>query len=117
VNKTPNLLAHFDIFVKKDLMAMYLNGRQLTCWKIPQALKMDYGVVAYGQVLYHTDAEFQELNMKTNSYSHRTGQFEYVENTPATDTRVWDAVGHGSGSIGPTPSMGGMQPIDTSLCY
>jgi hypothetical protein len=93
-------LTHFDVFVRKDRMVLFINGRQAHCWSLSQRpLTMNVGHIVYGQVLYHSDAEVEE-----QFYPKRTADapwrppmasFHYSLNTVAADHRVWDAVGHG----------------------
>jgi hypothetical protein len=92
-------LTHFDVFVRKDRMVLFINGRQAACWDLTtRPLAMDYGLIVYGQVLYHSDAEYDEYHVPgrtaSNPYQSPRGLFHYSMNTVAADTRAWDAVGH-----------------------
>lgn len=83
-------LAHFDVFLRPDRLVFYVNGRQAACVDMSaRPLTMKYGLIMYGNVLYHTSAEQIE--------GERSGiqDYHYRLNTPVADTRVWDAVGHG----------------------
>jgi hypothetical protein len=92
-------LTHFDVFVRKDRMVLFINGRQAHCWDLTQRpLTMEVGQIVYGQVLYHSDAEVAE-----HFYPRRTAEtpwrppmasFHYSLNTVAADHRAWDAVGY-----------------------
>ena len=90
-----NPLTHFDIFVRKDRMLLFVNGRQAVCWDLAATpLTMKYGLPMYGSVLYHSDAEYGEWYRPESLYSNdANGLFHYMMNTPAADVRSWDAVG------------------------
>jgi hypothetical protein len=88
-------LTHYDIFVRPDRIVLYINGRQAWCGDLSdRPLAMKYGLIGYGNVLYHSSAE-----LYTNYYGQAApipgeGSFHYAMNTPWSDTRIWDAVGH-----------------------
>jgi hypothetical protein len=92
-------LTHFDVFVRRNRMVLFINGRQAACWDMSQRpLTMSVGQIVYGQVLYHTDAEVNEYyypkRVPTDLYRMPMGNFNLTLNTPAADHRAWDAVGH-----------------------
>jgi len=83
-------LTHYDVFVRPDRVIFYINGRQAWCGDLSDApLKMKYGLIAYGNVLYHSGAEVGESYL-----GGRGGTTHYLMNTPWADTRAWDVVGH-----------------------
>lgn len=118
----PGLQTHFDAYVNRERMVLYINGRMAACWNFDatRPLTMNRAKVVYGQVLYHTDAEYGDIHKAQNGYSRRTGQFHYVMNTPASDTKTWDSVGESEGVAipdpipGRTPAQGGFDP---SRCF
>lgn len=83
---------HFDFYIRRDRVVMYVNGEQRLCNDFPSvALTMAEGALGFGQVLYHSAAERQEFSA---SYWDRTGQRYYLENTPFIDARAWDNIGY-----------------------
>lgn len=93
-------LTHFDVFVRPDRVILFINGRQAWCADLSDRnLEMKYGLIAYGNVLYHSAAETREAYLSTfggsgPAFGAVGGSTHYVMNTPWSDTRVWDAVGH-----------------------
>jgi hypothetical protein len=82
-------LTHFDLFVRPDRVVVFINGRQALCANMTaRPLTMKYGLIMYGNALYHTNAERLEAET-TNS-----ADYQYRLNAPLADTRVWDAIGH-----------------------
>jgi len=88
-------LTHFDIFTRHDRVVLYINGRQAWCGDLSERpLAMHYGLIAYGNVLYHSSAETSAAYTGVESYQGAVGgSFHYIMNTPWSDTRIWDAVG------------------------
>ncbi len=88
-------LTHFDVFVRHDRVIFYVNGRQAWCGDLTdRPLAMNYGLISYGNVLYHSSAETSSAYTGVESYQGAVGaSFHYVMNTPWADTRIWDAVG------------------------
>jgi hypothetical protein len=83
-------LTHYDIFVRPDRVIFYVNGRQAWCGDLSERpLTMKYGVIAYGNVLYHSGAENSEAYVGGSG-----GAFHYIMNTSWADTRIWDVVAH-----------------------
>jgi hypothetical protein len=107
-------LGHFDVFVRPDRVVFFVNGRQAWCADLRRRpLSMKYGLVGYGQVLYHSGAEIgQNFAWPDGSGNNRGGSFHYLMNTPWTDTRAWDAVGH-SEKIDIPPQL----RFDPNLCF
>ena len=89
-------LTHFDVFVRPDRVILFINGRQAWCGDLgDRPLTMQYGLISYGDVLYHSSAETSAAYTGVESYQGAVGgSFHYVMNTPWSDTRIWDAVGH-----------------------
>ncbi|MEP6881065.1 MAG: hypothetical protein ABI866_03675, partial [Dokdonella sp.] len=84
-----------DVFVRHDRVIFYVNGRQAWCGDLTdRPLAMNYGLISYGNVLYHSSAETSSAYTGVESYQGAVGaSFHYVMNTPWADTRIWDAVG------------------------
>jgi hypothetical protein len=92
-------LTHFDIFVRKNRVVLFINGRQAHCWDLAQRpLTMQVGHIVYGQVLYHSDAEVDEYfypaRTANTPWRPPMASFHTSLNTVAADHRAWDAVGH-----------------------
>ncbi len=92
-------LTHYDVFTRKDRVVIFVNGRQAACIDLtPRPLAMNFGLIVYGQVLYHTDAEYGEYYIPKvpddNQYVAPRGLFHLSMNTVAADSRAWDSVGH-----------------------
>jgi hypothetical protein len=92
-------LTHYDVFTRKDRVVVFINGRQGFCIDLtPRPLTMNFGLIVYGQVLYHTDAEIDEYYLPTRPadkpYQPPYASFHLSMNTVAADSRAWDAVGH-----------------------
>jgi hypothetical protein len=109
-------LTHYDIFTRKDRVVIFINGRQGVCINLAsRPLTMNYGLMIYGQVLYHSDAEYGENYVPeipaSNPYQTPQGSFHLSMNTAAADSRAWDAVGH-TEKIGIPPPF----VFDASLC-
>lgn len=82
-------LTHFDLFIRPDRLVVFINGRQALCANISsRPLTMKYGLIMYGNALYHTAAETEEAEIT------KSADYHYRLNEPIADTRVWDAVGH-----------------------
>lgn len=82
-------LTHFDLFVRPDRVVVFINGRQALCANLTsRPLTMKYGLIMYGNALYHTAAETEEAEIT------KSADYHYRLNEPLADTRAWDAVGH-----------------------
>lgn len=98
----------FDVWLKRDRLLLYVNGKQRLCNDFPNAaLTMAEGAVAFGQVLYHSAAERLEFS---RDYNDRTGQRYYLENAPYVDERDWDNVGFEA-------QVGAPSDFDPAPCY
>jgi hypothetical protein len=108
-------LTHFDVFVRPDRVVFYINGRQSFCSDLSdRPLTMKYGLIGYGNVLYHSSAEITTNYVgQVQDQKAVGGSFHYVMNTPFTDTRIWDAVGHSEKIDIPTPQF----TFDPALCF
>jgi hypothetical protein len=100
-------LTHFDIFVRRDRLLVFINGRQGICVNLkPRPLTMKYGLISYGNVLYHSSAEVSSLEDQDATDS------QYRLNTPIADTRAWDAIGHSERIDIPSQFV-----VDESTCF
>jgi hypothetical protein len=89
-------LTHFDVFVRRDRIIFYVNGRQAFCSDLSdRPLTMNFGHIIYGDVLYHSSAETTANYVGSEEFQGAVGgSFNTVMNTPWSNTRIWDAVGH-----------------------
>jgi hypothetical protein len=100
--------SRYDVYVRRDRFVMYVNGQQRICNDFPtHALTMAEAAVAFGQVLYHSEAERHDFSV---SYDVRDGQRYYLENAPYADERDWDNIGYEE-NIGPPSNL------DASQCF
>lgn len=107
-------LTHFDVFVRPDRVILFINGRQAWCANLAATpLTMQYGLITYGHVLYHSNAEIETNYIGNQAFAGAVGgNFHYTMNTPWADTRVWDAVGQ-SESIPIPPQF----TFDAATCF
>jgi hypothetical protein len=99
---------HYDIYVRRDRVIIFVNGQQKVCNIFPNAkLTMAEGALGFGQVLYHTSYERREF---LYDFNDRTGQVYYLNNTPFVDSRSWDNLGFGEGVSLPSS-------FDAGPCY
>jgi len=80
-------LTHIDVFLRRDRMVVFINGRQGFCVDMSaRPLTMNYGLVTYGDLIYHSALEWQEVsNANAALYHHQL-------NAPSASSRVWDAI-------------------------
>jgi len=100
---------HFDVFVRRDRVVLYVNGEQRICNGLPSGatLTMAEGALGFGQWLFHSAAERQEFG---RAFWDRTGDRYVLENTPFVDERTWDNVGFTEHSELPAG-------FDETVCY
>ena len=80
-------LTHFDVFLRRDRLVVFINGRQGFCVDLSdRPLTMNYGLVTYGDLLYHSALEWQEVSNANAALYHQT------LNAPSATSRVWDAI-------------------------
>jgi hypothetical protein len=86
-------LVHYDVFVRRDRLVVFVNGRQGFCVDLSDIqLTMNYGEIVYGDLLYHSSVEWQELS---SSVANQDPQmYQTLLNAPIASARVWDVVGH-----------------------
>ena len=80
-------LTHYDVFLRPDRLVVFINGRQGFCVDLSShPLTMKYGMVTYGDLIYHSALEWQEVsNVGGALYQHQM-------NAPIASSRVWDAI-------------------------
>lgn len=81
-------LTHYDFFVRPDRIVAFINGRQGFCIDMSsRPLTMKYGLVVYGDLVYHSSLEWEEIsNQKGGLYYHQLSM-------PIANTRIWDSIG------------------------
>lgn len=86
-------LAQYDVFVRPDRLVVFLNGRPGFCVDLSTTpLSMKYAMIVYGDLLYHSGVEWQELS---EGASNKDSQmYQYLLNTPTGASRTWDMIGH-----------------------
>jgi hypothetical protein len=98
----------FDFFVNRSWAVMYANGVQKACDNFAaHPLTMAEAAVGFGVVFYHSSAERTELQLPDWI---RTGQNNYLWNTPFVDVRSFDDVGIQEGVALPSS-------FDSTVCY
>jgi hypothetical protein len=91
-----NPLTHYDFFVRPDRLVVFINGRQAFCVDMSdRPLTMKYGMISYGQLLYHSALEWQNISQpQTNGYpSFASQNYQIILNQPIADSRAWDVIG------------------------
>jgi hypothetical protein len=94
--------AHFDLYISRQRLIMYVNGQQRLCNDFgPERLTMAEAAIGFNDALYHSSAEHTEL---TVSFADRSGQLFYLQNTLFADAHTWDNVGFEEGVALPASS-------------
>jgi hypothetical protein len=102
-------LTHYDLFIRPDRLVVFVNGRQAFCVDMSsRPLTMQYGLIAYGDLLYHSALEQADMSPQagvgngasdsqegsSNSTTFEgSSLYQVVLNQPITSTRAWDAIG------------------------
>ncbi|MES1192059.1 MAG: hypothetical protein ABUS47_13390 [Steroidobacter sp.] len=89
-------LTHYDIFLRRNRLLVFVNGRQALCADLSDMpLSMNYGLVVYGSLIYHSALEWQEneRSVTAGALKNNTALYDYQLNAPIVDSRVWDAIG------------------------
>jgi hypothetical protein len=104
-------LTHFDFFIRPNRLVVFVNGRQAFCVNMSsRPLTMQYGLVVYGDLLYHSAREqfdmspqaglpngaqsSDSLEGNTDDYTFEgSSLYHVILNQPITSTRAWDVVG------------------------
>jgi hypothetical protein len=99
---------HFDIYVRRDRLVMYVNGKQRICNDLGSSkLTMAEAVPIFSQVLYHSGAE--RIGFFEDSWN-RGQQRYYKNNTPFVDERTWDNIGFEENTTTPAD-------FDSGYCF
>jgi hypothetical protein len=86
-------LNHYDVFVRSDRVVVFVNGRQGFCVDLSDIpLTMKSGMIGYGDLLYHSGLEWQELS--DGAVNQNAQLYNQQLNEPIANTRVWDVVAH-----------------------
>ncbi len=98
-------LTHYDVFLRRDRLVVFINGRQGFCVDLSaHPLTMSYGLVTYGDLLYHSALEWQEVsNVNAALYHHQL-------NAPSATSRVWDAIYESDGFTDIPPEFATFNP-------
>jgi hypothetical protein len=85
--------ATFDVYVRPDRVVLYVNDRLEFCVDLtPRPLTMRYAMITYGDLLYHSSIEWQEVS---DSSAYKNPQmYQMLLNSPVATSRVWDFIGH-----------------------
>jgi hypothetical protein len=103
-----NPLTHFNVFLRPDRLVVFINGRQAFCVDMAsRPLTMKYGIIGYGDLLYHSSIEWQTIS------DNKAQLYQYQLNTPIASTRVWDDIGHSDHMDIPAQ----FATYDATLCY
>lgn len=101
-------MTHYDLFVRRNRVVLYADGQQKLCNDFPTTLvTMSEAMVGFGQVLYHTSAEHNEI------YPGNYQRFVY-NGLKYFDRRDWDNLGFDDGVQPPTT---GVSAFNESDCY
>jgi hypothetical protein len=88
-------LVHYDFFVRPDRLVVFINGRQGFCVDMSdRPLNMKYGMITYGDLLYHSALEWSGIaGLPTSGLPMLASQLYHVElDSPVASSRAWDAV-------------------------
>jgi hypothetical protein len=108
-----HVTTRFDLYVRKGRVVLYADGQQKLCNDFaPSLTSMSEAMVGFGQVLYHTSAEQNELAITPGDPNNDVApRMRHVyENLKYFDRRDWDNLGFDDG-IGPPVGF------DESACY
>jgi hypothetical protein len=82
---------HFDLYLRRGRAILYANGRQKLCNDFsPTLMKMPEAMVGFGQVLYHTSAEHNEMAAGSDGPAYMR---QVHDNLKYLDRRDWDNLG------------------------
>jgi len=56
-------------------------------------LTMKYGMITYGDLIYHSSIEFQGITANNGSPMQASQLYQVVLNQPIATSRAWDVVG------------------------
>jgi len=82
----------YDLYIRNNRLIMYVNGKPALCndFTTPTTtLNMADAAVGFHEVLYHSDAEFEERFLSPD----QGAAYHYRYNSPWLDQRTWDNMG------------------------
>jgi fibronectin type 3 domain-containing protein len=82
----------YDLYIRNNRLIMYVNGKAALCndFTTPTTtLNMAEAAVGFHEVLYHSDAEFEERFLSPD----QGAAYHYRYNSPWLDQRTWDNMG------------------------
>jgi hypothetical protein len=101
-------LTQFDVYVRSDRVVLFVEGQQVACVDLTaRPLTMSYAMITYGDLIYHSSVEWQEVSDSVISRSPQ--MYQTVLNTPIGETRTWDFISHADGLALPAN-------FDATLC-
>ncbi|MCE9578007.1 MAG: hypothetical protein K8W52_33050 [Deltaproteobacteria bacterium] len=108
--------SHFDVFVRRGRVIVYVDGQQKLCNDFdPGLVTMAEAMVGFGQVIYHTSAEHNDLAPNPADPDGAFPRTPHVfDNLRFFDRRDWDNLGFESGVQPPTT---GPSAFDEGQCY
>jgi len=90
-------LTHYDFFVRTDRLVAFINGRQAFCVDLSgHPLTMKYGIITYGDLLYHSSIEWQGIAAPADGSGNPIFASQLYQtnlNEPIAESRAWDIVG------------------------
>jgi hypothetical protein len=108
-------LTHYDVFVRPDRLVMFINGRQGFCVDLSsRPLTMKYGMLTYGDLLYHSALEWQGISAPQNDgLPIRASQlYQVTLNSPIATSRAWDVIAESQKIDIPSQFV-----FDSSTCF
>lgn len=104
-------LAQYDVFVRPDRLVVFIDNRFGFCVDMSDvALSMKYAFITYGDLLYHSSIEYQELS--NGAVNQNAQLYQVLLNAPIASSRTWDVIGHADHVDFPAQ----LGTLDTSLC-
>jgi hypothetical protein len=88
-------LTHYDIFVNTTRLVVFINGREGFCVHLSgRPLTMKYGMITYGDLLYHSALEWENIAAPTTDGdpSSSSQLYQVTLNQPIATSRAWDLV-------------------------
>jgi len=102
-------LTHYDVFLRPDRLVVFINGRQGFCVDLSShPLTMKYGMVTYGDLIYHSALEWQEVSNVSGALYH------HQMNAPIASSRIWDAIYEADQLDIPTQQL---STFDPTACF
>jgi hypothetical protein len=99
----------YDLYIRNNRLIMYVNGKAALCndFTTPTTtLNMADAAVGFHEVLYHSDAEFEERFLSPD----QGAAYHYRYNSPWLDQRTWDNMGFEENVAAPAD-------FNASICF